>query len=403
MKRIMAIMAMTVLALSASAQRYVQDPEFAKQQNEKEMAARTAKVVKKDDIKRMYVRCEDGEYCYEAVYDDEEKTFGMAALQLKRYNWAPSRHGYRFLTKGARLLREDNKNLTITHEIAGTWDMLVVRNVKTSAVEDIFLLETDGNPSEMQFQQDIYDLLDGVYALASVEKEAHKVHSWSTDGKAYFGSIWFAEHPRQQSDPGAYRYMGDGTIEFGEGRMKDVPEPPMPKFEVRQGDDGRPHYFMDDVELPNEEEWRREREAHIPMPGHGGHGAIMGPTSWHFQLTENGMKVKADLQEYIPYYPCFGEEFTLTKERGAYEGVDGVWPVASVRPLTRGMLKMMTKEGLQLMLNEVYARHGQSFKDPKVQKYFDAQSWYKKAKQPSALTPIEKLNVSFLKSFIKTK
>ena len=40
--------------------------------------------------------------------------------------------------------------------------------------------------------------------------------------------------------------------------------------------------------------------------------------------------------------------------------------------------------------------------DTKVQKYFDAQSWYKKAKQPSALTPIEKLNVSFLKSFIKT-
>ena len=403
MKRMLTITAMTLLTLGASAQRFGQEPEYAKQQNEKEMAGRTAKVVKKNDIKRIFNRYEDGEYCYEAGYDDEERTFGMGAMKWNRYSWAPSSHGYRFVTKGGRLLREDNKNLTITHEITDTWDMLVVRNVKTSAVEDIFLLDTNENPNGSQFQQDIYDLLDGVYALASVEKEAHKVHSWSTDGKAYFGSVWFFENPRQESDPGVYMYMGDGTIEFGEGRMKNVPEPPMPKFEVRQGDDGRPHYYMDDVELPNEEVWNREREEHLPMPGHGGHGAIMGPTSWHLQLTENGMKVKADLQEYIAYYPCFGEEFTLTKERGAYEGIGGVWPVASVRPLTRGMLKMMTKEGLQLMLNEIYARHGQSFKDAKVQKYFDAQSWYKKAKKPSALTPIEKLNESFLKSFIKTK
>ena len=60
MKRIMAITAMTVLALSASAQRFGQNPEFAKQQNEKEMAGRTAKVVKKNDIKRIVNRYEDG-------------------------------------------------------------------------------------------------------------------------------------------------------------------------------------------------------------------------------------------------------------------------------------------------------------------------------------------------------
>ena len=401
MKRMLTITAMTLLTLGASAQRFGQEPEYAKQQLDKEMAARTAKVVKKNDIKDICSRFEDGEYLYEVGYDEEEKVYYMQAMKWEGFNWKHCDHGYSFPLKGGRLVKENNKSLALNHEVAGTWNMLVVRNTKTNAVEDILIEENDTWGVQTQFQQDIFDLYDGVYTLASVEKEAKKVHSWSKDGKGYFGAVWLLDS--RERDPGAYLYMGNGEIQFGEGRMKSVPMPPMPKFEIRYTEDGRPHYFMDDVELPDKATYEREQENHTPMPGYGGHGALMGPTSWFIQLTENGMKVKAQLEEYVNYYPCFGEEFTLTKERGSYEGIDGVWPVASVRPLTRGMLKMMSKEGLKLMLNEIYARHGQSFKDAKVQSYFNAQSWYKKAKKPSALTPIEKLNESFLKSFIKTK
>lgn len=37
----------------------------------------------------------------------------------------------------------------------------------------------------------------------------------------------------------------------------------------------------------------------------------------------------------------------------------------------------MFTEDLRILRNEMYARHGRIFKDPKLQKYFEAQAWYK--------------------------
>jgi hypothetical protein len=45
--------------------------------------------------------------------------------------------------------------------------------------------------------------------------------------------------------------------------------------------------------------------------------------------------------------------------------------------LTDDTLGGMFAEDLRVLRNEVYARHGRVFKDPKLQKYFESQAWYK--------------------------
>jgi hypothetical protein len=49
----------------------------------------------------------------------------------------------------------------------------------------------------------------------------------------------------------------------------------------------------------------------------------------------------------------------------------------ATEPLQEGVLGDLFLEDLRVLRNEVYARHGRIFKDPELQKYFLAQSWYK--------------------------
>jgi len=46
-------------------------------------------------------------------------------------------------------------------------------------------------------------------------------------------------------------------------------------------------------------------------------------------------------------------------------------------PVTDETLGSLFAEDLRVLRNEVYARHGRIFKDAKLQKYFEAQAWYK--------------------------
>ena len=45
-------------------------------------------------------------------------------------------------------------------------------------------------------------------------------------------------------------------------------------------------------------------------------------------------------------------------------------------PITNEMVDGLFVEDLRVLRNEIYARHGRVFKDPDLQKYFAAQSWY---------------------------
>jgi hypothetical protein len=49
----------------------------------------------------------------------------------------------------------------------------------------------------------------------------------------------------------------------------------------------------------------------------------------------------------------------------------------ATEPLQEGVLGDMFAEDLRVLRNEIYARHGRIFKDPDLQKYFLAQTWYK--------------------------
>ncbi len=48
----------------------------------------------------------------------------------------------------------------------------------------------------------------------------------------------------------------------------------------------------------------------------------------------------------------------------------------TTEPITNEMVEGLFVEDLRVLRNEIYARHGRVFKDPELQKYFAAQSWY---------------------------
>jgi len=49
----------------------------------------------------------------------------------------------------------------------------------------------------------------------------------------------------------------------------------------------------------------------------------------------------------------------------------------STNVVTDETLGALFAEDLRVLRNEIYARHGRVFKDAKLQKYFETQSWYK--------------------------
>lgn len=61
----------------------------------------------------------------------------------------------------------------------------------------------------------------------------------------------------------------------------------------------------------------------------------------------------------------------------------------------------------QMVINEMYARHGYSFQTPSIQAYFDAKEWYRaiNTRNPdmnqiySGMSAIEKQNIAFLQNY----
>lgn len=73
--------------------------------------------------------------------------------------------------------------------------------------------------------------------------------------------------------------------------------------------------------------------------------------------------------------------------------------------LTENDLAGMSAEQLRLARNEIYARHGRTFKDAELQNYFNSKSWYKTnssynySNEYSNLNSTEKYNIKFITSF----
>ncbi len=84
------------------------------------------------------------------------------------------------------------------------------------------------------------------------------------------------------------------------------------------------------------------------------------------------------------------------------------WPWTATRAITPGDLYGLNKSDLEIMRNEIYARHGWIFKRADLQKYFSAQSWYRPGSEGDndsiygILNPVEKLNAENLLSYEKS-
>jgi len=99
-----------------------------------------------------------------------------------------------------------------------------------------------------------------------------------------------------------------------------------------------------------------------------------------------------------------GQSFTLTKKTWdnnvADKNIQGRYPFTSSRVMTRGELILFTNDELDIMRNEIFARHGHIFKTARYRDYFNTQSWYKATVNDatSNLSEIERLNVEQIKA-----
>lgn len=89
----------------------------------------------------------------------------------------------------------------------------------------------------------------------------------------------------------------------------------------------------------------------------------------------------------------------------AYAAEDYIIPKSASVLLTEDDLKGLTKSQLTLARNEIFARHGRTFKKQELQKFFESKSWYKV--NPSYnysndylnLSSIEKANAKFILAY----
>ena len=95
--------------------------------------------------------------------------------------------------------------------------------------------------------------------------------------------------------------------------------------------------------------------------------------------------------------------FDLPQRKFKYNSKAGTYPQSSSRALTEKDVENLKNEELRLMRNEIYARHGYSFKLADMREYFEKLDWY----MPTAvditnkLTKIEKSNAELIKRYEK--
>ena len=241
---------------------------------------------------------------------------------------------YTLLTKkgkqGTTLTVKEHAGWKATLEEYGPWRVLVLRNEKGAAQDCFTVSDWDDVANFHHVQQlSMHDLLDGVY-----ETEDGK--------KVVFGPIMdhYADLGTSR-DPGFYFFnMKEdfgltNTLSYGANR-------------VSRGDPSSPKYGK--------------------MPGGGGAGAVMGPMEWSVEPIPMGLHVKVMNDEpFVSHYPSLGSgEVQLKKVQDPFD-LGGCLAVASVRPLAKGMLRMLPKGDLSLMSNEILNRHADGTKPTAIE------------------------------------
>ena len=91
-------------------------------------------------------------------------------------------------------------------------------------------------------------------------------------------------------------------------------------------------------------------------------------------------------------------QYTLNKRNFVYRTDVGEYPQASTKKLEYLDVENMLEEELSLMRNEIYARHGYSFKNKDMRYYFEQFDWYMPMGVDirSQLTEIEAQNIDLI-------
>lgn len=267
--------------------------------------------------------------------------------------------------KGGKVQKEGDRSSSYSVERLGSYVMLVERNTQGQPVSAYYHVSDDDrnhNAWVLWAQQVFtgnYTTSKGDHAVFGPKLPFYTGESWHTDP-----GVW--ETFRLDDDAASVIML------YGSQR-------------VSRGNPNHPNYKAN-------------------VPGGGGAGALMGPMAWKLTPTKGGLHVQVVRDEpYVDHNPEVESGSELILEQSAYEGIPGKWAFASVVPLTHQILSIFPKEVLTLMRGEIYARHGDTFKDAATQRYFDAQPWYKKGKGSVALTDIERFNYALIKQVEMTK
>ena len=93
--------------------------------------------------------------------------------------------------------------------------------------------------------------------------------------------------------------------------------------------------------------------------------------------------------------------FDLTRRDFKYDPKLGQYPQASTRTLKTADVENLRPEDLRIMRNEIYARHGYTFRIKEVRDHFDTQDWYMPISfnVSTQLTPVEQRNEALIKKY----
>ena len=95
--------------------------------------------------------------------------------------------------------------------------------------------------------------------------------------------------------------------------------------------------------------------------------------------------------------------FSLNRNAFKYLTDVGMFPQSSKRLLTEEEVANFSKTDLELMRNEIFARHGYCFKKKELREQFEDKDWYipNNVDVKDALTSIEKKNIALIKNYEK--
>ncbi len=97
------------------------------------------------------------------------------------------------------------------------------------------------------------------------------------------------------------------------------------------------------------------------------------------------------------------KSYTLERKKFEYRTDVGNWPEASKRLLKTADVENLAKSELELMRNEIFARHGYCFAKKNLRQQFENESWYvpNTVDIKGFLTDIEKKNIALIKRYEK--